>query len=147
MNNIPRMRKQSEKRNIRVNPTTSVATWSVSSWEPTSNVSRGATSCSQEETSSTTRTAIKQRNTSACAPQAKRHSTHAANLIAIQIVVKTIQKNLTTPHLLRPISPRSFTLSSVPFLRKATAQGITARMFHILVSRLANWFFCMYSDS
>ena len=73
------MRKRSGKRNMRGNPTTSVATRSTSSREPTSSVGRGATSRSREETSFTTRTAMKRRNTSACAPHAKRHSTHPAN--------------------------------------------------------------------
>ena len=57
----------------------SVATRSMSSREPTSSIGRGATARSQEETSSTTRTATKRRYTSACAPRAKRHSTRAAN--------------------------------------------------------------------
>ena len=76
---MPRTRKRSGKRNMRGNPTTSVATRSTSSREPTSSIGRGATSRSREETSSTTRTATKRRNTSACAPRAKRHSTCAAN--------------------------------------------------------------------
>ena len=76
---MPRTRKQSGKRNMRGNPTTSVATRSTSSREPTSSIGRGATSRSREETSSTTRTATKRRNTSACAPRTKRHSTRAAN--------------------------------------------------------------------
>ena len=90
---MPRKSKRSGKRNMRGNLTTSVATRSTSSWEPTSTIGRGATSRSQEETSSstrtatkrrgetssTTRTATKRKNTSTCAPRAKRHSTHAAN--------------------------------------------------------------------
>ena len=76
---MPRTRKRSGKRNMRGNSTTSVATRSTSSCEPTSSIGRGATSRSREETSSTTRTATKRRNTSACAPRAKRHSTRAAN--------------------------------------------------------------------
>ena len=76
---MPRTRKWSEKRSMRGNPTTSVATWSTSSREPTSSVARGATSHSREETSFTASTATKRRNTSACASCAKRHSTRQAN--------------------------------------------------------------------
>ena len=76
---MPRTRKRSGKRNMRGNPTTSVATRSTSSREPTSSVARGATSRSREETSFTASTATKRRNTSACAPCAKRHSTRQAN--------------------------------------------------------------------
>ena len=129
---------------MRVNPTTSVATRLMSIQEPMSSVGRGSMSCSREETSSTSRTAMKRTNTTAYAPHAKHHHTRAANS---RHGSESIRRNLTTPRLLRPISPRSLMLSSVTFLWKAAAQGMTARMFHIVVSRLANWFCCMYYGS
>ena len=138
---MPQTRKRSGKRNMRSNPTTSVATRSTSSREPTSSIGRGATTRSREETSSTTRTAMKRRNTSACAPVQSVIVRVQLILVVIQIVKTTIRRNLTTPRLLRPISPRLSTQSSVIFLQKATAQGMTARMFHISVSILANYFF------
>ena len=83
---MPRMRKQTRKRNMSVSPTMSVATQSMNSvertakshsQEPMSSVERGAMGRSREEMSSTTRTATKRRNTSTCPPCAKRH--RAAN--------------------------------------------------------------------
>ena len=64
-------------------------------------------------------------------------------LITIRIVKVIRNEKLTTPHLLKPISLWSSTLSLVTSLWKATVQKI----FHISVSRLANWFsyMCYFS--
>ena len=68
-------------------------------------------------------------------------------LVTIRIV-KTIRKEkLTTPHLLKQISLRYLMLSSVTLLRKTTVLRMTDKIFHILVSRLVNWFSYVYNFS
>ena len=149
--NMPRTRKRSGKRNMRGNSMRSVDTRSMTSREPTSSIGKGVTSRSREETSSTTRTATKRRNTSACASHAKRHSMRSAN---------SHRDSDSEDEYTEEPGHTPLTKADIPWIvnavlsnisTEATAQRMTARMlarmFHISVSRLANCFFCMYRGS
>ena len=138
---MPRMNKWIGKKNMSIHQTMSVTTRLMSSaertaksrsQEPMSSVERRATSRTREEMSSTTRTTTKKKMLVPMHPV----QSIIVQLILIMIwILKTIQRSLTTSHFLQPISPQSSMLSSVTFLRKAPAQGMTTKIFHILVSR------------
>ena len=113
------------KKNMSVCPITSVTT------RLTNSVER-AISCFREKMSSTTRTTTKQKNTSSYPPCAK-YQRAANSHHNFQIVKMIWNEKLTPSHLLKPISLRQLTLSSVASLWKALVQRMTAKIFHHII--------------